>query len=194
MRRTTTCARPCQPALQRLRRAAALASALAFTTALAAALAAEHPPLLDLVWQVPEMVVADSSMEAETAQGSRATKDLIWARQMSNHVQRPMMGPTYLLCDNKAMTEAVNKDGASQRTRYFERATVLTKYAIMRNLVATTLISTEQMVADIFTKPLDETKFNKFFHALANARWNNRGFKAKVGRLVETLEKTLSGR
>ena len=38
------------------------------------------------------------------------------------------------------MTEAVNKDGASQRTRYVERATVLIKYAIMRNLVATTLI------------------------------------------------------
>ena len=133
-------------------------------------------------------------MEAETAQGSRATKDLIWARQMSTHVQRPMMGPAYLLCDNKAMTEAVNKDGASQRTRYFERATVLIKYAIMRNLVATTLISTEQMVADIFTKPLDDTKFNKFCHALVNARWNNRGFKAKVARLVDALEKTLGSR
>ena len=139
-------------------------------------------------------VVADSSMEAETAQGSRATKDLIWARQMSTHVQRFMMGPAYLLCDNKAMTEAVNKDGASQRTRYFERATVLIKYAIMRNLVATTLISTEHMVADIFTKPLDDTKFNKFCHALVNARWNNRGFKAKVARLVDALEKTLGNR
>ena len=84
--------------------------------------------------------------------------------------------------------------GASQRTRYFERATVLIKCAIMRNLVATTLISTEHMVADIFTKPLDDTKFNKFCHALVNARWNNRGFKAKVARLVDALEKTLSNR
>ena len=71
---------------------------------------------------------------------------------------------------------------------------MLIKYAIMRNLVATSLISIEQIVADIFTKPLDETKFNKFCHALVNGRWNNRGFKAKVGRLVEALEKTPSGR
>ena len=69
-------------------------------------------------------------MEAETAQGSRATKDLIWARQMSTHIQRPMMGPAFLLCDNKAMTEAVNKDGASQRTRYFERATVVSAHQV----------------------------------------------------------------
>ena len=90
------------------------------------------------------------------------------------------------------MTEAVNKDRASQRTRYFERATVLIKYAIMRNIVATLLISTELMVVDIFTKPLAEVKLHKFNNVLLNIRWAASGFKAKVGRLMKALEKSLT--
>ena len=90
------------------------------------------------------------------------------------------------------MTEAVNKEGVSQRTRYFERSTVLIRYAIIKNLVATLLISTEQMVADVFTKPLDETKFDKFCAVLLNTSWGYRGFKAKLGRLAKALEKTLN--
>ena len=136
-------------------------------------------------------VIADSTMEAEMAVASRCTKDLIWARQMSNLIKCLMVGPAHILCDNKAMTEAVNKDGSSQRTRYFERATVFIKYAIMKNLVATILISTEQMVADLFTKPLDETKFTKFCTVLLNATWVFRGVTAKLGRLMKALEKTM---
>ena len=140
-------------------------------------------------------VIADSTHESETAQASRCTKDLIWARQMSTHIRRLMVGPAYIMCDNKSMTEAVNKEGVSQRTRYFERATVLIRYAIMKNLVATLLISTEQMVADVFTKPLDEGKFagkfDKFCTVLLNASWAYRGLKAKLGRLVKAIEKTL---
>ena len=137
-------------------------------------------------------VIADSTHESETAQASRCTKDLIWARQMSNHIRRPMLGPAYLLCDNKSMTEAVNKEGVSQRTRYFERSTVLIRYAIMKNMVATLLISTEQMVADLFTKPLDAVKFDKFCSVLLNIPWGYSGFKAKLGRLAKALEKTLN--
>ena len=137
-------------------------------------------------------VIADSTHESETAQASRCTKDLIWARQMSNHIRRPMLGPAYLLCDNQSMTEAVNKEGVSQRTRYFERSTVLIRYAIMKNMVATLLISTEQMVADLFTKPLDAVKFDKFCAVLLNIPWGYSGFKAKLGRLAKALEKTLN--
>ena len=103
-----------------------------------------------------------------------------------------MLGPAFLLCDNKSMTEAVNKEGVSQRTRYFERSTVLIRYAIMKNMVATLLISTEQMVADPFTKPLDAVKFDKFCAVLLNVPWGYSGFKAKLGRLAKALEKTLS--
>ena len=48
------------------------------------------------------------------------------------------------------------------------------------------------MVADIFTKPLDEIKFNKFNNVLLNVRWAAQGLKAKVGRLKRALEKSLA--
>ena len=48
------------------------------------------------------------------------------------------------------------------------------------------------MVADVFTKPLDEAKFDKFCAVLLNTSWGYRAFKAKLGRLAKALEKTLN--
>ena len=59
---------------------------------------------------------------------------------------------TPLLTDNSALALMVRKDGASQRTRYFDRATMLVKECEMTNTVRTMLISTADELGDIFTK------------------------------------------
>ena len=40
------------------------------------------------------------------------------------------------------MYKAINKDGATSRTRYFERATVFVKYASLRRMIEMYLVST----------------------------------------------------
>ena len=99
--------------------------------------------------------------------------------------------------DNQATIRCVIK-GFSQKLRHISRTHKVNLSSIHEVIsgdhVAVVYCETDKQAADIFTKPLDDTKFNKFCHVLVNARWNNRGFKAKVARLVDALEKTLGNR
>ena len=84
-----------------------------------------------VMWRAKALkVVADSTCEAETAQASQATKDLIYTRAVLTGIKRPVMGPSAVLGDNSPMMDLVTKEGTSQRTRYFERSTLLVKFAI----------------------------------------------------------------
>ena len=87
----------------------------------------------------------------------------MFLRMVLDGIGRPVEGPTAILGDNSAMVELVSKEGASiavpYRTRHFERATVLIKYAVLQLIVAVYLIGTKFMCADIFTKATDELTF-----------------------------------
>lgn len=104
-------------------------------------------------------VIPDSTAEAETAQASRATKSPMAARNVLTGAKQVVKGPSYLLGDNSAMIDIIKKDGTTQRTRYFEKATMLVKYAVLRLFIATLLISTKEMIADIFTKAVEKDIF-----------------------------------
>ena len=113
-------------------------------------------------------VVPTSTGEAETAQASRATKDLIYIKALAKGVKRPAMGPGVLLIDNAATRDHVKKEGPSQRTRHFERATMVVKWAALRLLVKLHLIKTESMIADIFTKAVDKETFLRLRNNMLN--------------------------
>ena len=86
---------------------------------------------------------------------------------MSFH-KRPVSGPTPALGDNQAMYTLVTQEGATTRTRYYERATLLIKRAIIMLLLAPYLIKTQFMIADMFTKALDKASFIKFRDVIMN--------------------------
>ena len=67
-------------------------------------------------------LVPDSTLEAEQAQASRACKAGISVRMLLRSARRKLIGPTPMLGDNKAYFDGVQQDGATQRTRYYERA------------------------------------------------------------------------
>ena len=131
-------------------------------------------------------VIADSTSEAETAEASRASKTVIFGRTVLEGRRRPVLGPTALLTDSSAMYDAVAKDGMSSRTRYFERATIFVKYAFAKLIVIVFKVTTDEMVADIFTKPVDEATFIKMRAVLLNMSGDGIA-KAKVSRLVDAL-------
>ena len=60
----------------------------------------------------------------------------MFVRMVLVGIHRPAVGPTAVLGDNSAMNELVTKEGASSRTRHFERATVLIKYAVLQLIVS----------------------------------------------------------
>ena len=133
-------------------------------------------------------VVADSTAHAETAEASRATKSVTFGRMLSEDAGRPTMGPTAMLGDNSASYQLIQKAGSSQLTRYFERATILVKYAIMELIVKPFLISTKWMSADVFTKAVDEETFFFCKHTLHNTEPETYATR-KVRRLTAALAK-----
>ena len=50
----------------------------------------------------------------------------------------------------------VTQDGATSRTRYYERATMLIKRAVLMLMLFPYLVKTDKMIADMFTKALDK--------------------------------------
>ena len=145
-----------------------------------------------LYWAACKLkIVADSTAEAETAEASRATKSTIFGRMLSEDTGRPVMGPTAMLGDSSASYEAIQKDGSSQRTRYFERATVLVKFAIMQLIVKPYLVSTKKMTADVFTKAVDEETFEFCKHTLRNTTRESYATR-KVSRLAAALTRAMN--
>jgi len=73
-----------------------------------------------------------------------------------------------MIGDNKAMYEMVQQEGASIRTRYYERATLLIKRAVLLLLLAPYLVSTQFMLADIFTKATEKAIFIRMRNRMMN--------------------------
>lgn len=113
-------------------------------------------------------IVPDSTCEAETAVGSRAVKDSIFIRELLIHNKRRVVGPTATLMDNKAMFDLIQQDGASVRTRYYERATLLIKRAVLLLINRPFLVKTDYMLADIFTKATDKGTYAKMRNTMMN--------------------------
>ena len=121
-------------------------------------------------WSAKQLkIVPDSSCEAETAVASRAVKDCSFVRELLINNGRTIVGPTAALGDNAAMHTMIQQDGASVRTRYYERATLLIKRAVLLLLFRPLLVKTSDMVADMMTKALDKASFAKFRNVAMNA-------------------------
>jgi len=89
-------------------------------------------------------------------------------RMVAEGIDRPVIGPTIVIGDNSAMHDLVTKEGASSRSRHFERATIFIKYAVMRLIVVCLLVGTKFMSADVFTKATDEATFKTLRGILRN--------------------------
>ena len=122
-----------------------------------------------LLWAANKLkVVAMATAEAETAECSRTSKDMIYMKQVCIGVRRPAMGPGIITVDNSAMHTLAYKDNVSSRTRYFERATAFVKWAALKLLIKLELVPSEECLADIFTKCVDKDTFNKMRAVLLN--------------------------
>ena len=64
--------------------------------------------------------------------------------------------------DNTAAIDIVKSHGASGRTRHFERWITYVRDLFQRGIIKVKHLSTHDMPADIFTKPLPYLVFTKF--------------------------------
>jgi hypothetical protein len=105
--------------------------------------------------------VALSSTEVEYIAVTMAACHIIWLRRILSDLKEPQEEPTELFCDNKS-TIAVTKNPVHQgRTKHIEMRHHFIRELIAKNEVEMNYCSTEDQLADIFTKALGCEKFLK---------------------------------
>ena len=126
-------------------------------------------------WSAKQVkIIPDSSCEAETAVASLAAKATCFIRGVLRFHHRPVAASTPLIGDNQAMHTLITNEGATSRTRYYERATLLIKRAVLMLLLNPLLVATHYMIADMFTKALEKSSFIRFRNTVMNLNGSTR--------------------
>jgi hypothetical protein len=93
------------------------------------------------------------------AVASKAAHAAVALRIIFEGIGYGVVGPTPLLGDNQAVRDIIIKNGASSKTRHFERAAMTVKRFYQELVVVPYLVSTKYMAADMYTKALDQQAF-----------------------------------
>ena len=115
-------------------------------------------------WSARKMkIVPLSSAEAETACGSIACRDLQFVRFVLGDLFMEQVGfplsPVPVVTDNEATYLSSENPGATGRTRHYERWLFYLRELAMNKLVKVIHTTTNNMMADVFTKAVDKGTF-----------------------------------
>ncbi|TYJ98055.1 putative mitochondrial protein [Cucumis melo var. makuwa] len=78
----------------------------------------------------------------------------------------PQQGPTLLHCDNRSAIQIAHNDVFHERTKHIENDCHFIRHHLLSNTILLQLVSTIEQPADIFTKTLPPTRFNKLLTKL----------------------------
>lgn len=106
--------------------------------------------------------VATSSCEAEFISISDASKEVKWLKQLLEELHEEISMPVVIFEDNQSCIELVRDHKFSYKTKHID-----TKYKWIRDLAKKNVIvckycPTDEMIADLLTKPLSNVKHNYF--------------------------------
>uniref|UniRef100_A0A5S6QNT0 Reverse transcriptase Ty1/copia-type domain-containing protein n=1 Tax=Trichuris muris TaxID=70415 RepID=A0A5S6QNT0_TRIMR len=114
-----------------------------------------------IVWSSKKQsVVAMSSTEAEYIAAWEACRELQWLRQLLRDMSLPQDGPTNVYEDNQSCIKVAQLDRCSQRTKHIDVRHHQLRDLQESGVVALIYRSSNDMPADILTKPLAKDKFN----------------------------------
>jgi hypothetical protein len=104
--------------------------------------------------------VALSTTEAEYVSASEATKTAVWLRTLHND----FTGTNYkvpLFCDNQGAVRLVRNPEFHPRTKHVDNRYHFVRKMDEDGLIEVLFVKSENQLADIFTKPLPRTPFEK---------------------------------
>ncbi len=107
-----------------------------------------------------------STAEAEYHAAGEVVKEAKWLKHLAIDMGTDSGRPISIMGDNQAALKILNNDTASRRTKYFDVCYHASRQEVIRGVVKFSYVSTEDMVADIFTKPLERIKVEKFRAAM----------------------------
>jgi len=112
-------------------------------------------------------LVTLSTTEAEYVATTHAAKELIWFRRLLSEVFRPLEHPIVLHSDNQSAIALAHSQGQFHaRTKHIDIRWHFIRYSIENGSIELVYCPTEDMTADLLTKPLPSAKAKHFAHSL----------------------------
>ena len=102
-----------------------------------------------------------SSAESEFMALTDAVQELLWIRDLLEELGIKHSGPTTVYEDNQACIQVAKNLGNTGRMKHLGRRVQFVRDAITNGQIALEYCPTEKMIADIFTKPLVRSTFEK---------------------------------
>ena len=112
-----------------------------------------------------QSTVADSSTEAEYVSASSAGRDIIWMRTLLKELGHDVSTPSPLMVDNQSALKVLRNPELHSRMKHIDIKMHWIRDAIKRGDITVHFLSTTDMIADIFTKPLPKPAVER--HRLA---------------------------
>jgi hypothetical protein len=108
-----------------------------------------------------QAINAQSTSEAEYVAMSEGVREILWLVGLCRELQWKFDTPV-LHGDNKGAIFMTAKPGKHSRAKHIQNKYHLVRHLRERGEITTVFCSTDQMIADIFTKPLARPKFEQF--------------------------------
>ena len=108
-----------------------------------------------------------STMEAEYVVATHTAKELLWLQHLIGEIFQSLNQPILLHCDNQSATALTHSNGQFHAcTKHIDIQWHFIKFCIDNKAINISYCPTENMTADILTKPLSTQKVKKFTSAL----------------------------
>ena len=108
-----------------------------------------------------QATVALSTAEAEYVAHSAATQEVIWLRRLFIDVGVPPEGPTVIHEDNQGAIAMAKNPVGHARTKHIDIRHHFVREGVQNGAIVLKYIATDEMIADMLTKPLPKHRFEK---------------------------------
>ena len=121
-----------------------------------------------IIWKSrKQKSVALSTTEAEFMAASDAAREIIWLRDLLQELsQDDSSAATPLYQDNQGAIFLENNNCSNQRSKHIDVRYHFIREQVNKKRIEIIYCPTAEMIADIFTKPVNESQFKKFKNAI----------------------------
>ena len=105
--------------------------------------------------------VALSSTEAEFVALAEGCRELIWARKLLEEIGEGDFDPTVVYEDNQSVIKMVDSDKTERKSKHIETRFFFTRDLQEKRIIQLWYCPTEEMLADLLTKPLQRVRLEK---------------------------------